>query len=158
MLDRAREHMLSARKKDDKRLWVSTTEIGTLKWRNHQETFKISNINRIYFICTLTREATAIQQFNAALKSPPWNPWYWLPSRNSCSCNPKSPESELTPTPAMHSHQPSTNLPRYLPCSFSIKKPSKSHSDHQSIVDLLTDDGVARRNVLKFLPTIPPDI
>ena len=28
----------------------------------------------------------------------------------------------------------------------------------RSIPDLPTDDGVARRNVLKSLPTIPPDI
>ena len=34
--DRPREHMLSARKKMTKWLWVSTTEIVTLKWRNRQ--------------------------------------------------------------------------------------------------------------------------
>ena len=58
------------------------------------------------------------------VKSPPWNPRYWLPSLNSCSCNPKSPESELTPTPAIHSHQPSTNLSHYQPFSFPIRSPA----------------------------------
>ena len=119
---------------------------------------------QITWIWTLLRlhieEAIAIQKFNPEFnrRRELRNPRYWLPPLNSCSCNPKSPEYELTPTPAMHSHQPSTNLSRYLPGSCSMKKPSKPHSDHRSIPDLLTDDGVARRNVLKSLPTIPPDI
>ena len=53
-----------------------------------------------------------------------WSPRYWLPSLNSCSCNPKSPESELTPTPAIHSHQPSTNHSHYQPFSFPIRSPA----------------------------------
>ena len=68
------------------------------------------------------------------VKSPPWNPRNWLPSLNSCSCNPKSPESELTPTPAIHSHQPSTSLSHYQPFSFHIRSPAKPHSDHQSFL------------------------
>ena len=44
------------------------------------------------------------------------------------------------------------------PLVFPTKKPSKPHSDHRSIPDQPTGDGVVHRNVLKSLPTFPPDI
>ena len=156
--DRAREYMLSARKKDDK------TALGEYYRDWHAKVGKPSiNFQIIKHQPDLLRlhidsGSNSSPEVQPCVKSLPWNPRYWLPSLNSCSCNPKSPESGLTLTPALHSHQPSTNCSRHLPWSFSIKKPSKPHSDHRSIPDLLTDGSVARPNVLKSLPTIPPEI
>ena len=54
--DRVRLHAFCMKKRWQQ-LWVSTTEIVTLKWKvhYHQSLFKLSNTNRIYFDCTLRK-------------------------------------------------------------------------------------------------------
>ena len=151
-MTRARERMLS----DGKTALGEHYRDFHAKVESPSTTFQILNLNPLHI-----KAAIAIWKFNPALNHRRLTqgtgllPYFML---IHAAATPKSPESKLTPTPAMHSHQPSTDLSRYQPFSFFYKKPSKPPSDQGSIPSWPIDDGVLRQNVLKSLPTFPADI
>ena len=79
----------------------------------------------------------------------PW-PWYWLPSLNSCSSNPKSPESELTPTPECTHTCPSLTFLAICPLEFFLVTSSdQAHCKRRSSISRYTWSGTA--DVLLFM-------